>query len=629
MKPATVLKLRIALITLVLVSASTWSADGAKSDEFGAPLLDERSEGHRLYQQHCAVCHDTGVARAPNPKMLRFLSPTAIHRALTEGVMRTQAAALSSSEKQVIAEYLTNRQLESPLAQAKAPQCTGKADRFNWQDKPNAPNWGLTWGNTRNVSTRQAKLGVRNVADLKLKWAFAFPGAQRARSHPLLAWGALFTGSQDGTVYALDQDSGCIRWTFTAGSEVRTAIVTEVNRSRAKNAPRRLYFGDLLGTVYAVNAADGQEFWRAHPDDHPAATITAAPTVYNGRVYVSVSSLEVVSAIDDDYPCCKFRGSVVAYDAATGEKLWQTFTIAEEPSARAQNSAGTQNYGPSGAPIWNSPAIDRKRGQLYVGTGENYSSPATLTSDAIIAMDLETGAVRWSHQATKQDAWNSACSRRRPGANCPPEDGPDFDFGAAMVLARSSSGKELVVAGQKSSTVHAIDPDSGKPVWQTTLGRGGLHGGVHFGLAVSGDRVLVPISDAPDSRTYDTPPNPGLFALDLDSGEILWRAPMADECNNREYCAPGIGAAITSTPELVFAGALDGYLRIHDVRNGRLLHKVDTTQSVVTVSGVSASGGSMDGATAPVPHRGRLYVNSGYNFAGHMGGNVMLVYAVD
>ncbi|MGI9323570.1 MAG: PQQ-binding-like beta-propeller repeat protein [Pseudomonadales bacterium] len=618
----------MAIASLLLTSAPTWGAEAPRSDEFGAPLLDERSEGHRLYEQHCATCHDTGVARAPDPKMLRFLSPVTIHRALTEGVMRAQAAALSSNEKQMVAEYLTNRKLDSTLRQSKAPMCTGKAANFTWRNKPNAPNWGLTWGNTRNVSNRQAKLGVRNVANLKLKWAFAFPGAQRARSHPLLAWGAVFTGSQDGTVYALDQDSGCIRWTFAAGSEVRTGIVTDGSRSRGDSTPRRLYFGDLLGTIYAIDASNGQELWRAHPDDHPAATITAAPTVYQGRVYVSVSSLEVVSAIDDDYPCCKFRGSVVAYDAATGEKIWQTYSIAEAPSARARNSAGAQNYGPSGAPIWNSPAIDRKRGQLYVGTGENYSSPATLTSDSVIAMALETGAVRWSYQATHQDAWNSACSLRLHGANCPQEDGPDFDFGAAMVLARSSSGKELVIAGQKSSTVHAVDPDTGKLVWQTTLGRGGLHGGVHFGLAVSGDRVLVPISDAPDTRSYDTPPNPGLFALDLESGEVLWRAPMADECRGREYCAPGIGAAITSTPELVFAGALDGYLRIHDVRDGRLLRKIDTTQSVVSVSGTSASGGSMNGATAPVPYRGRLYVNSGYNFAGHMGGNVMLVYAL-
>jgi polyvinyl alcohol dehydrogenase (cytochrome) len=314
-------------------------------------------------------------------------------------------------------------------------------------------------------------------------------------------------------------------------------------------------------------------------------------------------------------------------DAASGELQWQTYTVAEAPRPQGKTLAGTTRYGPSGAPVWNSPAIDGARGLLYVGTGENYTSPPTGTSDAIIALDLATGAVRWVYQATRNDAWNTACTGRRRGANCPVENGPDYDFGAAMVLARTSAGRDLLLGPQKSGTVHALDPDTGKRVWRARLGRGGLHGGVHFGIAVSGDRVFVPISDAPDTREYAEPPNPGLFALDLATGDLLWSAPMRDECNGRQFCAPGNAAAITATPELVFAGGLDGYLRIHDAASGALLRKLDTTREVVSISGVPARGGSMDGGAAPLPHRGRLYVNSGYNFAGHMPGNVLLVYA--
>ena len=151
---------------------------------------------------------------------------------------------------------------------------------------------------------------------------------------------------------------------------------------------------------------------------------------------------------------------------------------------------------------------------------------------------------------------------------------------------------------------------------------------MHFGIAVHGDRVFVPISDAPDTRRHEERPNPGLFALDLRSGQLLWQAPLIDECQGREYCGVGIGAAITATDDLVFAGALDGYLRIHDAQTGQLLRKIDTTSPVSTVSGATAHGGSMDGGTAPLPHNGKLYVNSGYNFAGHMPGNVLLVYEV-
>ena len=388
-----------------------------------------------------------------------------------------------------------------------------------------------------------------------------------------------------------------------------------------------MYFGDLLGRVYAVDAATGQELWRLRADDHAGTTITVTPTVFEGTLYVAVSSLEVISASLDTYECCNFRGSVLALEAKSGKKVWQTFTV-EESSVKSLNSAGTQNYGPSGAPIWNSPAIDVKRRQLYVGTGENYSSPATLASDAILAIGLETGDLRWSYQATPNDAWNSACGGRRTGANCPEENGPDLYFGAAAVLTSDSNGNDVVLGAQKSGVVHALNPDTGKLLWQTKVGRGGLHGGIHFGIAASGDRVFVPISDANDFRSYDEPARPGLYAIDLKSGKHVWKSPMENECRGREFCDAGIGAAITTTPSLVFAGALDGYLRIHSTKTGAVLRKIDTTTEVATVSGAKTTGGSMDGGTAPLSFNGSLFVNSGYNFAGHMAGNVLLVYGV-
>ena len=414
---------------------------------------------------------------------------------------------------------------------------------------------------------------------------------------------------------------------FHASAEVRTGIVVSQWKAGDATARPRVYFGDLIGNVYAIDAVTGEQVWRAHPDEHPSATITGTPTLHGGRLYVPVSSLEVVPATDPEYACCTFRGSVMALDAATGEPVWQTFTVDETPAVRGKNQVGTDRIGPSGAPIWNSPAIDEKRGQLYVGSGENYSSPATGTSDAMFAIDLKTGKKKWVYQATAGDAWNSACVAE-PKHNCPEENGPDFDFGAAMVLARASDGTELVLGPQKSGVVHAVDPDTGKLVWKTKLGRGGLHGGVHFGIAVDNARVFVPISDAPDTIRYDEEPNPGLFALDLKTGAKVWQMPLDDECNGREFCAVGNAAAITATPELVFAGALDGFFRVHDAATGKILWKLDTTQPVKTVSGAVAHGGSMDGAAAAVPDRGLLFISSGYNFAGHMPGNVLLVYEV-
>jgi polyvinyl alcohol dehydrogenase (cytochrome) len=615
------------LLAAVQALAATPQADaGVKMTKLGLRGFDPEAPGAPLYQSHCASCHNNGVARAPNPRMLQFLSPGSIYRTLTTGVMQPQAAALSDMQKRQVAEYLTNVKLTEDAIAPKLPRCSQEKLSFDANEPAEFPNWGLGYGNKREVSTAHAGFGAADISRLELKWAFAYPNAQRARSHPLLAAGAIFMGSQDGTVFALDRETGCVKWTFIAATEVRTGIVMSEPAS-ADGMSRSLFFGDLLGNVYAIDAFTGKLQWRVHPDDHPGATITGTPTLYKGRLHVPVSSLEVVSALNDNYACCTFRGSVVTLDARSGEKLWQTHTIFEAPKRQGANAAGADWMGPSGAPVWNSPAIDEKRGQLYVGTGENYSSPATGTSDSIIAMDLATGKVRWVYQATPHDAWNSACAPAN-GANCPKENGPDFDFGASMVLATHSSGREFVIGPQKSGVVHAVDPDTGALVWKTKLGRGGLHGGVHFGLAVSGDRVFAPISDASDGREHREPPNPGLYGLDLRTGEVLWRQPMADECAGREFCAPGIGAAITATPELVLAGALDGYLRIHDARTGELLRKIDTTQTVKTIDGSMAHGGSMDGATAPLPSSGELFVNSGYNFAGHMPGNVLLVYGL-
>ena len=577
-----------------------------------------------LYEQHCAACHNAGVARAPDPRMMRFLSTTVIHKTLSEGVMRDQAQNLTPDEKIRLAEFLTGRKLTQAKAPALPPMCSSSRQSFNWQLPLSGPNWGLTWGNSREVGEQAASLSRADIPTLELKWAFEFPGAQRARSHPLIAGGAVFTGGQDGTVYALDAETGCVRWTYSAAAEVRTGISYSQKRV-GEDIVHRLFFGDILGRVYSLDADTGTQLWRIRADEHPAATITGTPTAYKNRLYVPVSSLEVLSASSVDYECCNFRGSVLALELDTGATLWRSYTVVETLEAQEKNSAGVQNFGPSGAPIWNSPTIDTKRQQLYVGTGENYSSPATGMSDAVLAMALDTGDVRWVYQATINDAWNAACFGQQ-GGNCPKENGPDFDFGAAAVLITDSTGRDLVLGPQKSGVVHAIDPDTGEKVWQTRLGRGGLHGGVHFGIAVSTDRAFIPISDANDFRSYPTAANPGLFAISVVDGTSLWQSPQSDECQGREFCERGIGGAITATPSLVFAGALDGYLRIHDAKTGAIIRKIDTTQSVKTVNGTQARGGSMDGGTAPLPFGGRLYVNSGYNFAGHMAGNVLLVY---
>lgn len=614
------------------VLGSAIALGGCRPDASRDAATDVSAErsGAEAYAEACAQCHQGQMPRAPHRNMLEIMSPESIVRAMASGVMQQEAAGLSNREREAVAKYLTGRAIVAEAA-PEPPWCSGAlADAFDEGRPPAVTGWGFSLDNARYIPDEVAGLRAADLDRLELRWAFRFPDAVRARSAPAVAAGRLWTGSHNGTVFALDAATGCVHWTFHAAAEVRTGIVIEPWSidAASDDVDPRLFFGDLLGNIYAVSARSGELLWRHRPDAHPNATITGTPSLHDGRLYVPVSSLEVVPAADPGYPCCTFRGSVVAYDAANGSVLWQTFTIAEAPAPTGLNPAGTENFGPSGAPIWNSPAIDVRRGQLYAGTGENYSSPATTTSDAIFAIDLESGAVRWVWQATEGDAWNMACDSEHD-ANCPEEDGPDFDFGAAVVLANDVGGRGLAIGGQKSGKVHAVDADTGELVWQRRVGRGGIQGGIHFGLALAHGRVFVPVNDMPDGREYPHPERPGLHALDLRDGSPQWSfdAPL-DICQGREFCDPGISQAITATDELVLAGALDGVLRIHAAEDGRLLWQFDTTESVPTVDGGETRGGSMSGAPGPLVVDGMLYVTSGYGIYNHMPGNALLAFGL-
>jgi polyvinyl alcohol dehydrogenase (cytochrome) len=583
--------------------------------------------GRAVYEENCAGCHEDGLAKAPHTSMIGMMTPEAVMRAMTTGLMQVEAEMLEDDQKVMVAEYLSNSKLGAG-EQEPAPRCEMGDDWFDRSQPPVLNNWGITRENTRLIPPEANPLIEQDFANLELKWAIAIPGANRVRSQPGLAGGALYLGGQNAKVYALDAETGCMHWAFDAAGEVRTAIVVEPFEAGDAEADPLLFFGDVLGNVYAISALDGSLRWRDRPDDHPNATITGAPSYFDGKLLLPVSALESGPPVDPAYECCTFRGSVVAYDALGGEKLWQTFSIYEEPAPFRINSAGTQNYGPSGGTVWNAPAVDEKRRQIYFGTGENLSSPATLTSDAIFAVDVDTGAVKWTFQGTPDDAWNGACGTVND-ANCPEEDGPDYDMAAGIILVSLSDGRELVVGGQKSGVVHALDPDTGEVVWQNPVGRGGVQGGIHFGMAAEGDLLFVPVTDMKDGRTYTEAARPGLHAIDMKTGEFAWRqhAPR-DVCQGRQFCHPGNSQAATAAPGLVMAGSMDGVLRVHNSQMGDLVWQYDTTQEVTTLMGTQTSGGSMGGGAGPITANKMLYVDSGYGLYFHMPGNAFLAFGL-
>ncbi|MBI1392378.1 MAG: PQQ-binding-like beta-propeller repeat protein [Alphaproteobacteria bacterium] len=594
------------------------------TDEFvsrtGAGIDLSHHGGDELFAANCAGCHNGQVPKAPATVWLEMMAPDAILGAMTDGIMSAQAAHLTVDEKREVAEYLTRTSLEDYKPPAPPPLCGPGKMGFE-----GAPPAKVGWGHDtkRFVPEDVAGFTGVDVPELKLKWAFAYPSSVRARSQPTIGWDSIFVGSQDGTVYAFDLDTGCAKWTFRASAEVRTGIIADPER-------KRLYFGDFLGRAYAINAMTGEEIWRTKVDDHPNATITGTPTLGGGQLFVPISSLEVTSAADPEYACCTFRGAVAALDPDSGSIVWKTHTIPEPPSTYGETSLGTEILGPSGAPVWTAPTYDAERNRIYVGTGENYSSPADENSDAVFALDAATGEKIWRTQLTENDAWNVGCMMGNE--NCPEENGPDVDLSAAPLLVQIEPDKDMVVVGQKSGVAYGINVDTGDIAWRRRLGHGGTQGGVHFGMTAIDGTVFVPIvdmADTHDARVYDVAENgAGIHAIDAATGEVLWREFADNVCAGRDFCDPGISAATTSIPGAVFAGHLDGRLRAYDASTGKVIWNFDTTKPVDTITGVKASGGSMSGPGAAIANR-HVVVNSGYGLYYHMPGNVLLTFGVD
>jgi polyvinyl alcohol dehydrogenase (cytochrome) len=534
------------------------------------------------------------------------------HRVFQSGAAAALAIVIAANLSAAPAEEILSTSVSCPSTKAFTDPFSG----------PHWNGWGVDLSQRRFQPADMAQLAAEDVPKLKLAWAFGFDSVNRAYAQPTIVGGRLFVGSANGKVYSLDAKTGCLIWIFEAGAPVRTAISIG-NDARGWSA----YFGDQRANAYALDALSGEFLWKVHIDEHPAAIITGASTLVDAVLYVPVTSYEEWTGADPHYPCCSFRGSIAALDTATGKVLWKSFSIAEVPKPVRTNQLGVQLFGPSGAGIWSSPAVDVAGDMLYATTGDSYSDPAAATSDAFLAFHLRDGEQVWSHQMTAGDAFNVACDQMTPGSgNCPIAGGPDFDFGSSPILVRLANGKRALVAGQKSGVVYAVDPDrQGALIWQRRIGKGGTVGGVQWGAAADESNVYVALSDVRMRSVLDFTPGAqptvfgpsvlldpaaggGLFALGLETGELVWHTPHPG-CRDAPGCSPAQSAAVTAIPGVVFSGGLDGHLRAYAAASGQIIWDVDTKGTYKTVNGTTALGGSLDGP-GPVIVGGMLYVNS-------------------
>jgi len=577
------------------------------------------------FEKNCSKCHGNANSQAQTPtrEALMRLSPEAIYTALTSGSMSAQARDLTDDQKRLIAQHLGGR----PFGVASVGDAKAMSNRCATNPPLGDPSAGAVWNgwsndaiNTRFQSAQAAGLTADQVPHLKLKWAFGIPYVTEMYSQPTVVSGRIFIGGDSGYVYSLDAATGCVYWSFLAQAGVRTAPTVAAVKTHGA-AKYAVYFGDQRANEYAVDAATGELLWKQRVEYHPLARILGAPKLYNGKLYVPVSSGEEGISASASYPCCTFRGSVVALDAETGKQIWKTYSIPDAPKPTKKNSAGTQLSGPAGAAIWNSPTIDVKRHALYVGTGDAYTEPAAKTSDAILAMDLDTGKMLWFFQDIKNDSWAVGCDGKHVVGNCPEELGPDYDFSVSPMLRTMPNGRQFLVVTGKSGYVLALDPDKkGAVLWKTPL--------FEKPPAFSGLIVFGGASDEQDAY-FALNQVGGIAAVDMVTGERKWFTPLAPAEIPGEPPRPGQSAAVTAIPGVVFSGGWDGRLRAVAAGNGSVIWEYNTVRDYSTVNGVPGKGGSM-GAPGPTVVGGMLYVGSGYvGVSNGLPGNVLLAFSAE
>lgn len=575
-------------------------------------------DGAALYGKRCGICHDgKPQPRMPTRDEISKRAPEEIVKAMFAGAMAPQSAGITPEEGRAIARYLTGKEF-GKIEASMSGMCPAGAKAFRmggagWN------GWSPDTGNTRYQA--DPGLTTDQASKLKLKWAFGFPETSMASAQPSIVGGRIFVGSGSGKVYSLDAATGCIYWSYDAGMGVRTAVsVGSVPGGRYA-----AYFGDIGAVVHAVDATTGKLLWKTRVEEHPIARITGSPVLFEGRLYVPVSSIEEASAMVSTYECCKFRGSVVALDVATGKQIWKSYSVTDPARPTRKTSAGVQHYGPAGAAIWSAPTVDAKRKLVYAATGNSYTDVDINTSNAILAIDMESGRLKWVSQVLTKDNFVMGCAPGKDG--CPAPMGPDHDFGSSPILRTLPNGKQIILAGQKSAMLYGLDPDQqGKVLWQIKLGQGGGLGGIEWGFAADPGVAYVAISDR---FARDGAPG-SLHAIRLETGEKLWTVmPAKLDCDPRaKGCSVSKSAAISVIPGAVFSGAVDGHLRAYSTKTGEIIWDFNTAQPFETVNGVEATGGSID-AAGPTIASGMVFTNSGYGMWNGLPGNVLLAFSVD
>jgi len=539
------------------------------------------------------------------------------------------------------------------------PDCT--ADASDW------PMFGQNVCNTSSPLFTGA-ITKDNVGKLKTKWVYDAAGDVSAT--PAVVGGYVYVPDWGGMINKLDAATGTVVWSKSVGdllsqqdagaglasvlasSDAGPAGAGFLSRTTPLVTGGLVIFGAMrqASNLYATLAPNAYLVaidqntaavkWVTLLDPHPAAVLTGSPVLEGGRLYIGVASFEeVFGTAVTGYTCCSHRGSEVAVDVATGSVVWQTYTITDAlyyaggtADAGAAEGGGSDGgpalSGYAGGAVWSSTAVvDRKRQQLYVTTGNSYSvSPTNPDAggadgnyiDAVLALDLATGNVKWVRSVPEggQDIWTFS------GGN-----GVDSDFGSGANLFTTTingAPTDLVGAGQKSGMYWAFNPDTGATVWQTQVGPGGHLGGIHWGTATDGIRIYTGLNNE-DGKVFaigGQGPEMGKetttgtwAALDPATGDILWQ--IADPALlDGGLNAASVNGPVVAVNGVLFGGSMDaqGTMFAFDAATGDVLWSFK-------------SGATVYGSPAVVG--GVVYWGAGYPSRLGFGNSIKKLYAFE
>ncbi len=607
----------------------------APTVNLGGPATppDANHPGKPLYDKYCSTCHDHPTETKSVPfATLRGMRHGTLHYALTQGKMKLQASPMKEAEIGTLLDFIAGRQVLDERWIARL-QCTPERAKFNPKGAATVAHFGFGPGNHRALTAAQAGLSTADFKDLELAWSLAFPGVTTMRAQPAIVGNTLFLSvGENAKLFALDISgpTPCVQWTYTAEVPLRSGIAYGEMPGTGRKV---ITFNDVATRIHLVDAATGKLLWKTPVGLYDLSNATGTPVIHGNRVFVPLSASEINIGGDERHLCCTTHGAFFALDIKTGRKVW-TYETMEQARPIKDRGDGQMMWGPSGAPIWTSPLLDEKRGLIYVGTGEATSAPAAPTTDSVLALDMKTGKLRWKFQATPDDIFLTACMRNPKGLNCPREGRLlDHDFGATLVMGKRADGRDILLAGQKSGMLWALDPDNaGRLVWNREFGKGSPIGGIHWGLATDGERVFAPIHLFPGPDGIDPNQRAGLHAVRVDDGTVLWSyEPQPDCSGDRPQRVPNCkGVGLTGAPTVVdgavVEGSADSILRAFDAKTGEVLFTYDTARAYTGVNGVTGHGGAIDNASI-VAANGFLFVNSGYGLmGGERPGNMFLAF---